>query len=124
MKSAATPLYQTFLYDFSRDGGAIGAIRTGIQIPNKASIVALSTYTNVAIVGAASVSLGTTTSVNLLSNAPVALGAPEPIGNRAGFFGTTKFAIMDTTLNIIFTIAGAPITAGRFSVYIRYFMFQ
>lgn len=126
MRSAALPLYQAFIYDFAFDGGATGTIQTGIQLPNKAAVRVIGTYIDVAILGAADVSLGTTTTPTLLTGgAAVTLANPEPVAYSEGFFTQSPaFGIMDNTLNIILTIATAPITAGRFSVYLQYFLFQ
>ncbi len=124
MTNSAKLLSQSFTYDFSKTGGAVGTQITGIQIPNNASVIFVATRFYSLIILGGTISIGTATTPTLFGGP---LGGPVSSGLVPGFglpTGTT-YRIMDNTLNVILTIAGGALPTGTmFTCYFQYYLFQ
>jgi hypothetical protein len=121
MKSASSGLPLGFIYDFSMTGGKIGTQNTGIQFPNKAGVFGSTMYIDIAFAGGATISIGTSISPSLFGG-PVVFATAR--GFYSGIMGGFPSAIMDNTLNVIITIAGAAVTAGRVQFNYYFFPYQ
>lgn len=112
------------LYDFAKDGGAVGAVTLrGPKIP--AGAILLDSFISVDIApasgGAATISLGVEGAADI--NAAAAFnGAPYSTltPKRLGYTATTAIVKASVARNIVATIAAAALTAGRFKVYVAY----
>lgn len=119
-------------YDFSKSGGAVGAITllnpiTGMpaKLPKGAIITScyIHTFTNASTAGSPTIAVGTGQAANDLkaatassSFATSALLAGVPVGSAA----TAVVLTADSTMSI--TIATAALTAGKFNVVCEYML--
>ena len=115
MKKVASAIkIQSFLYDFSVDGGAIGSLNTKIVVPNNCIITQISSQIIITIVSAGStIAIGWAS--NLLLNS-FANGDPVGTVNTAQPNNATL-----QTRQFLFTIGINPITAGKVLTLISYF---
>jgi hypothetical protein len=119
-----------FIYDFAVDGGAIGSLTSNLSLPLGAKIknIAVNTITTVTSGGAATIDLiidGTALSI---------IGGPLVITDlpAAGAFdlnvSTAVTEVPTPSVNIgVFAglidlvIGVAPLTAGKFEIYVEYY---
>ncbi len=112
------------LYDFAKDGGAVGDITLrGGTIPSGAIIVDALLHVDTALAsgGAATVAVKVESAADI--NAADAIsGAPwSTTGAKRADFTATSAPIKTTaSRNIVATVGTAALTAGRFQVYVFY----
>lgn len=112
-----------FDYDFAVDGGAIGAITTGVTLPAKAIITDCYFRVETQLVDAGSGTLAVS-----CEDANNIFSAADFTGNAAGSFvagaplGTVATMVDDiaAACDITFTIGGAALTAGKIRGYCQY----
>lgn len=114
-------------YDFTEDGGVIGSIDTGITIPADAIITRAwySVLDALTSAGAATMALGFTgktgafKAATAFDHVDMAEGFHEAIqdGTVANFE-----EIGGTAVNVLFTIAGANLTAGAVDIIFEYYI--
>lgn len=111
-------LSQSFEWNFAVDGGAIGSQATGIIIPNRANICIITGKIITAITdggGGATIQVGWTGNL-----AAIFAQAVFPwVTGSIGLFGLAGAASIGSP--ILFTVAGAPLTAGRMIVNLGYY---
>lgn len=112
-------------YDFSQDGGAVGAINLrGDKLPSGAVVIDsyISVVTPVTSGGAATVSLGVESATDI--RAAATLATAPALGTAAVPKGAVTRATSAVQLtadrHVVATIATAALTAGKFSVIIEY----
>lgn len=112
-----------FDYDFAEDGGAIGAINTGVSLPAKAVIEQcwFRVETQLVDAGAGTLAVSCEDANNIFSaadftgNAAGSIVAGAPLGTVA-----TMVDDIGAACNITYTIAGAALTAGKIRGWCRY----
>ena len=113
-----------FSYDFARDGGAVGDITLDDDVlPDDALITRGMIHVKTALVGAtATVALTVNTSEDILAATAItsftlaAILDVVPVRTAATAIKTT------TKKNLTMTIATAALTAGKFEVFLSYYM--
>lgn len=110
----------TFLWDFAEQGGAVGAIRTGIFIPNNAVInfgyaKVLTTLTSG---GAATISVDLNSTGDLVAALAVASWTANTVIEGVDLIVAMIEATADREVTL--TIATAALTAGKFLYTLHY----
>lgn len=106
-REIATPLYFAVQYDFDKDGGAIGNIFTGVVIPGDKLLCFLGVQIITPCVGAGNLNFGVLGALSLYGTYPAAsFGANRTALGAATTIGT----------EVIISISGAPLTAGKIHI--------
>lgn len=105
---------QTVLYDFDKDGGAVGSINAGITIPNTAVMLVgcFQELTPLNDLGA-----GAIFNVGWAGNINAVFFSGIPVGITPFIYAIPCIFV---GLPILFTITGAPIVAGKVLLDINY----
>lgn len=108
-------------YDFATDGGAISAINLGVAIPNNAILLSgivekISAFTSG---GSATVAISVEGANDVIT--ATAFDNAQFTANiaPAAALAGTQFKTTDAR-NVTLTIAGAPITAGKYNFHLEY----
>lgn len=105
---------QSFIYDFSKHGGAVGTYFSGIQINNLAVIFfSINIITDLASAGNSNIRLGTSLNDQLIVDSNFNSFNPPGIYTGAG----NNPSVMDNSLNINFYIQTDPLIAGKLIFY-------
>lgn len=105
-KVASAEKVQSFIWDFAVDGGAIGSLDTKIQIPGTAAFSFVQFHCLTAMIGAGNFNIGWAAATSAIIFNAGALIAGDSLGNLNG-------TLIPSQQKILFTIAGAPFTAGK-----------
>ena len=115
------------IYDFSIDGGAIGAITPAntVALPSNAILVGgtINSTTAVTSAGAATVSIGTTTgsgAASILGVTAKATLSVDALINAAVTFAAPVKMSSNGSINI--TVAAAALTAGIIEIFVVYYV--
>lgn len=110
-------------YDFAKDGGAVGdLVLRGNYVPKGARILLSKVFVEEAVTsgGAPTIALKTETAEDILA---ASLKAVFPLGATVdGVSDNTgaKAKTMTADRDVVMSIAVAPLTAGKFQVWIEY----
>lgn len=113
-----------FVYDFAKDGGAVGAVVVGANlIPANALVVRGMVHVDTAVLsgGSATVALGLETATDILAataKASLTLAAKldtVPVGTAATAVKTTA------ARGLTVTVGTAALTAGKITVFLEYY---
>ena len=122
-KQTHSLLVQSFLYDFTTDGGAlgdintgIGCINTGIQLQRLSVVIGMSFFVinPVTSGGAAIIDIGNISNSFRSQPLPVP-STPNVLPNNSGSSSVT------TSLDVLMGIAAATLTGGKFYCFIEYY---
>jgi len=112
-----------FDYDFDVDGGSIGAITTGVNLPAKAVIEKcfFRVETQLVDAGAGTLAVSCEDADNILTAADQT-GVADGVFLASNITGTAANMVDDiaATCNLTYTIGGAALSAGKIRGYCRY----
>lgn len=112
-------------YDFAVDGGAVGSLGLGVTVPSGAIVYQCLIHHETQVAGTgADIGLTLQTEDDLLADVGVELSPWDATGILAGIpVGTAATAILLTAdREITVEIVDAVLTAGKFHVYVLYFI--
>jgi len=120
----ARKMIAEFEYDFSKHGGAIGAITmTGGKIPTGALIVDGKIYTETAPVGAtATIALGLASANDIKTATAITSFTLGSIQDVIPVRTAATAVLLASAAGLTATIATAALTAGKFRVYLEYYL--
>ena len=118
------PTLMKFSYDFTADGGGIGTVNLGGDLPIGAIITGGMLVVTDALTsdGAATVALHAKTANDILAAAELGTNGTAGLHDVVPDFTATNAILLDAKKDVVLTIGTAALTAGAFDLYLRVLM--
>ena len=115
------PALMKFSYDFATDGGEIGTINLGGDIPSGAVIMGGMLVVTDAITsdGAATIALHAKTADDILAAAVLGTNGTAGLHDTVPDFTATNAILLDAEKDVVLTIGEAALTKGAFDLYLE-----